>query len=453
MRVRISYVLSNLRDSYWFVPALMTAGAVLLSALTLWADGLVDAEQQPAWLQTIVYSGESDGARELLGTVASSMITVAGVVFSITLVALTLASSQFGPRMLVNFMRDRGNQITLGTFIATFLYSLLILRKVRSATDEEIPHLSVTVDLVLAIASLVVLIYFIHHISVTIQAPSLIASIGHEIKQRTDHLFPDVEQVANARAGDPVDLPEDDGRVVDSPSSGYVEVLDLEGLVTLATEHDLLIRLDSTPGQYVVRGTALATAWPADAVTDDVAGTISGTVVTGFRRTDIQDIEFPIRQLVEIAVRALSPAINDPFTAVNCVDQLSAALCDFAARELPTGALADEDGRTRLVVAEPVTFERLLGSAYDQIRQAAGYHSAVYTQLLEALGRVAACVRSRDWLEEIERCADLVLAVSQEEVAAQPDRDRVRRRYDAFRRVADQVRRDRFATQPDVVGG
>ena len=175
MDTKASLVGERLRNGFWFTPALMLAGTTVLAFLTVAIDDNADPEKV-AWLKPIVYSGGPDGAREVLGVIAASMIGVAGVVFSITIVSLQLASGQFGPRMLANFVRDRGNQVTLGTFISAFLYSLLTLRTLRS-DPTSVPHLSVTVALAFAIAGLSVLVYYIHHVAVTIQAPTLIETI------------------------------------------------------------------------------------------------------------------------------------------------------------------------------------------------------------------------------------------------------------------------------------
>ncbi len=434
MGTRISYIADKLRTSYWFIPALMLLGAAVLAWITVTIDENSDPEQLP-WLGTLVYSGGADGAHALLGAIASSMITVAGVVFSIAIVTLQLASSQFGPRMLANFVRDRGNQLTLGTFVSSFLYSLLVLRAVRTE-PETVPHLSVAVAVVLAVAGLSVLIYFIHHVSTTIQAPDMVDSIARELRRSIDALFPDPDEAEGARPPVPAREPglpggfESMARPIEAPSSGYVQVIDLEALVGVAQEHDLVIRLETRPGRFVVDNTRFALAHPAERVSDEVAEALAGAVVTGARRTAQQDIEFPIRQLVEIAVRALSPGINDPFTASTCVDQIGAGLCELARRELPSPYVMGEDGALRIVAGDPVTWERLVGSAFDQIRQCADFHVPVYVHVLESLTRIAGCVRDPERLDALRAEADLVMAAADENVPAEADRASVRRRYD-----------------------
>lgn len=433
MGIRFRFVAERLRNSYWFVPSLMLLGSAVLAGATIRIDDGFDPEKIE-WLGQLVYSGGPDGAREVLGTIASSMITVAGVVFSITIVTLQLASSQFGPRMLSNFMRDRGQQLTLGTFVSTFLYSLLVLRAIRSDEPRTVPHLSVTVALLLAVASLSVLIYFIHHVATTIQAPNLIAAISKELVRATDLLFPDVENVETAAAPSrEPDLPDDfdtRSRRVPAKETGYVQVIDLERLVSVARDHDLLIRLETRPGRFVVNDTTFARAYPAERVTDEAADAIAGCVVAGSRRSSQDDIEFPIKQMVEIAVRALSPGINDPFTANTCVDQLSSGLCELAAREFPSPHVVDQDGHVRVTVGDPVTWGRMVGGAFDQVRQSADFHVSVYVHLLESLTRIAGCVRRPDRLEPLAREARLVLEAARRNVEDEADQVTIQQRYD-----------------------
>lgn len=443
MGTKLSFFTDYLRNTYWFVPSIMLLGSAFLAWVTTNIDDETDPEKL-RWVGDLIFSGGADGAHAVLSTIAASMITVAGVVFSITIVSLQLASSQFGPRMLANFMRDRGNQITLGTFVSAFLYSLLILRTVRTDDPQSIPHLSITVALVLAVAGLSVLIYFIHHVATTIQAPNLIAAITTELRRAAADVFPDADEVENVPATQTPDLPEgfDEGaRLVAARGTGYVQVIDLDKLTALAREHDLVVRIETRPGRFVVAKTAFARAYPGTAVTDEVATAIAACIETGSRRTPQQDVEFPIKQLVEIAVRALSPGINDPFTAATCVDQASAGLCDIAARELPSPYLVDEDGALRVVAGDPVTFERLVGGAFDQVRQCADFHTPVYVHMLESLTRIVGCVRDASRLEPLLREGRLVVEAAERNVEAEEDQEVIEERYDRLLAAAERARR------------
>jgi uncharacterized membrane protein len=353
-------------------------------------------------------------------------MTVAGVVFSITMVALTLASQQYGSRLLANFTRDRGNQFTLGVFLATFLYALLILRSIHGTGHADVPHLSVTVALVMAIAGVSVLIYFVHHMAVTIQSPNLAALVAGEFRHVLDRTYPAGED------GTAVPEPDDaEAAEVLAGKRGYLQLVDYAGLAALAEEHDLLIRVERRPGKFVVPSEVIARAWPADRVDEAVAERIRRHVNTGARRTHQQDAEFPARQLTEIAVRALSPAINDVVTATICVDQLSDGLCDAATRPLAGLVGRGSDGRTRAWGADPVTFTDLV-AAYDGIRECASFHAPVYVHALDALMRVARCVRDAERLEPVRKQARLFLEAAERDVEAEADREPIRRRYDAL---------------------
>jgi uncharacterized membrane protein len=257
----------RLRSSFWFLPSLMAAGAVALAFAMVTVDEAVAEE----WVLELgwVYTGGAEGASAVLGTIASSMITIAGLVFSMTLVALSLASSQFGSRLLRNFMRDTANQLVLGTFVATFLYCLLVLRTIRRADEVAfVPHVSVTLGVLFAIASLGVLIYFIHHVSVSIQADQIVARVGAELNAGIDRLFPDRTGQGTSR---PAAESLDDGfdarsRPIAADGDGYVQIVDAQALLRMATRADALFRVDRRPGDYVVEGTTIVTVAPGDCV-------------------------------------------------------------------------------------------------------------------------------------------------------------------------------------------
>jgi uncharacterized membrane protein len=408
----------RLRSSYWFVPTIMALAAVGLAMGMLAVDGWLGSKT--ARKLGYVYSGGADGARGLLSTIAGSVITVGGVVFSITVAALTLASSQFGPRLLRSFMRDLGNQLVLGTFIATFLYCLLVLRTVRGENGDGgdagfVPHVSVTLAVMLAAASLAVLIYFIHHIARSMQAPYVITAVADELLGGINDIFP--EEIGRD-AGAPV--PDPDGPLVEPPGpaqtiasvcDGYVQSVDNDALMKLACEHDLVVRLLRRPGDYAFTGAPLARVWPSRRLDDDVCQRLVDAFTFGADRTATQDLRFPMEQLVEVAVRAMSPGINDPFTAVNCVDRLGSALALLGGRRIPSRYRRDDEGRLR-VIADPVGFEMLTDLAVTPLvhyARASG-SVAVTDRLRRTLQELADTVgdpRRRDFLQaRLEQIAD-----------------------------------------------
>lgn len=422
-----------LHSSFWFIPGVMSGGAVALAFGTV----ALDRAKSDEWRESFgfLYTGGAEGASAVLGTIAGSMITIAGVVFSMTLIALSLASSQLGPRLLRNFMRDAINQVVLGTFLATFLYCLLVLRTVRRAEENLfVPHLAVTLGVVLAVVSVGVLIYFIHHISLSIQADQVVARVGRELMRGIDDLFPDrLDPAAQDKPEEPegAGLPpgfDDEAREVLTSKDGYVQSVDVGALMKLATEEDVVFMVDRGPSTYVVEHRPLVRVWPAVRVTEDLMDRVNTAFLLGSSRTPGQDIEFSVHQIVEIAVRALSPGVNDPFTAVRCVDQLASALSRVARRELPSPFHYDEHGRLR-VVYSVVSFADIVESAFNQIRQNARSNAAVTIRLMEAITTVAAFAERVDDREALRRHAEMIVRGAREGLPEENDRREVNQRH------------------------
>lgn len=437
MRGRLLALWEQLRTSFWFVPTLMVLGASGLALTTV----AIDESERFAFVSEVgwVYTGGPEGARALLSTVAGSVITVAGVTFSITIAALTLASSQFGPRLLRSFVRDTGNQVVLGTFIATFTYCLLVLRTVRGVEDIRfVPHISVSVGVALAMASLGVLIYFIHHVAISIQVEQVIAAVSEELDEAIDRLFP--ERLGH---GPPPETaphqPDSTPALVVAHHGGYVQVIDTDALMHLACEHDLVLRLVKQPGDFVVVDDALACIWPEARADEEVAGRLNQAFVLGTQRTHIQDVLFAVNQLVEVAVRALSPGINDPFTAMVCIDRLGAALCRVAGRRLPALHRYDDGGRLRVIV-EPVTFAAIVNAAVDQIRQYGRTSAAVTMRLLEMLTVVATHSDNPAHHEALLRQGAIIERGSRSGLPYPSDQQEVAERYQALVQAVERLR-------------
>ncbi len=417
MKIKLLALWESLRTSFWFLPMLLAMGAVTLSFLTVYIDALVTDQ----WLRSVnwVYAGGAEGASSVLAAIAGSMITITGLVFSLTLVALSLTSSQFGPRLLRNFMRDTSNQLVLGTFVATFLYCLLVLRTIRREDETLfVPHISVTIGVALSIASMVVLIYFIHHISVSIQADEIISRVNNDLLAGIDRLFPEKFGTNDAPKTPPSQCEIGGGsgmptgfnngaQPVAARSDGYIQYLDAERLLNLAKDQDFLLRLARRPGHYVVAGSTLSHVWPAEKLDEELAQQINDAFILGSQRTPSQDIEYAINQLVEVAVRALSPGINDPFTAMTCVDRLSTALRRIALREIPSALRYDEQGKLR-VIAPSITFAGIVDAAFNQIRQYATQSPAVSIRLLEAIAAIIPAVKCPEDLATLKRHTQMI---------------------------------------------
>ena len=448
-----------LRTNLWLIPAIESLAAVAIFAVTLAIDRAAyrGAITLPSW----VISGTSDAARQILTTLAAAIITVVGVVFSITIVTLTLASTQFGPRMLRNFIRDRGTQVTLGTFVATFFYAMLALIVIGPGSHGDfVPHLSITVALALTAIDLGVLIYFIHHTARSIQLPEVIASIARDLTNAIgEEMGPAGNGTREAGQGprDPAaNGPslavleaqiERSGRVVTAPASGYLRFVRHATLVRIAAEYDAVIRLHHRPGHFLVQGHPMATVWPAE-VSDKIARRLKRVHITGPLRTLTQDIAFGIDQLVEIAIRALSPAVNDTFTAMTCIDWLGDSLCTIAVQWHPALYHRDDGGQIRLITA-PVSYERLVQRSFEKIRQAAGGMPAVMIRQLDALIKVmtvAPAGRTQILLDQ----GAMIQRVNLRTVPEEADQADITARYQALLALHSQLAGQ--AGQPDQAG-
>jgi len=423
-----------LRTNLWLVPGIEVLAAIVLFAGTLGLDRAAYRGEfgLPSW----VISGTADAARQILTAIAAAVITVVGVVFSIILVTLTLASTQFGPRMLRNFIRDRGTQLTLGTFVATFVYAVLVLVSIGPGSHGDfVPHIGVTVTLALMVADLGVLIYFIHHTATSIQLPQVIASIARDLSAAIDvQGGPDSQLgLAGDRESGPspaelITRMAEDGGVVRAPASGYLQFIRHRTLVQFAAEADAVIALDYRPGHFLVRGHRFAAVWPPGAA-GRVSDALGRAHITGPYRTLTQDISFGIDQLVEIAIRALSPAVNDTFTAMTCIDWLGDSLCKITARWHPAGAHRDRQGFIRVITAEP-SHQRLVQRAFEKIRQASDGMPAVMIRQLDALAKIMAETSGSGQRQVLLDQAAMIQRAAERSVPEKADRDDIRRRYE-----------------------
>ncbi len=431
-----------LRTTFWLAPCVMVVVAVGLFAITCTIDLAAYHHHLtlPFWIRT----GSADAGRQVLIAIAAAIITVIGVVFSITILALTLASQQFGPRMMRNFMRDLGNQITLGVFVGTFVYSVLTL---EFMTGNFVPHLSITIAEALLLVNLGVLVYFIHHIAKSIQLPEVIARIAGDLFDAIDSEFPisgvrstDLGRDVNGRsAAELSQILDDRGASVPATSDGYLQFVAYGQLIKIATRLDAVIRLSHRPGHFVIAGRPLATVWPGGAA-NQAREALAVAHLSGPHRTLSQDPVFAIDQLVEIAIRALSPAVNDTFTALTCIDWLSAGLCRISGRVFREGVYRDEFGRIRLIEQDP-SYERMTNRAFDKIRQAGHGMPAVIIRLLDALNHVMAYTREPAQRDVLIRQAEMILRSAERELDEANDLDDVRRRYEALVSTSQQMTR------------
>lgn len=375
------------RTGFWFVPLVMLFGAAALALALLRLDEVVDPgiKSTLAW----AYTGGPEGARSLLSTVAGSMITAASVTFSLASVALSISSQQYGSRVLRNFMRDRITQVLLGTFVSTFLYSVLIVRAIRGSDQSGgfVPAISVTVAIALAVVSLVLLILFVHHVSSSIQASHIVKVIAEDLGESIPRLYPSEtgeglseEAVDDFRRGPSLPLKVE--------TSGYLQTIDLDSLLEVATAERLLIEVLIKPGDHAVESGVMATVWGRGELAEEPKQKLRRAFFFGGERTAAQDIRYQFQQLTDVVVRALSPGINDPFTAVNGIDALASGLVRLARRPLVKHLRVDSSGAARLQVPATSLSEVMEGTIGHIAIYGAGdgFVMAALRRALEAAG-------------------------------------------------------------------
>ena len=409
---RCKQLWSILLSSFWFLPTLIVIGSIVL-ALALIAVDSAGSEQWSARWPGLFGVG-ADGARGMLSTIAGSMMTVVGVTFSMVLMTLALASNQYTSRILRNFMSDRVTQIVLGVFAGIFAYCLIVLRTIRGGEDGLfVPGLAVSFSVVLAMGGIGVLIFFIHHISASILASNIIASVADETMQVVDRLLPEKQGDGWVDEDDvyptPPSLPEQIWKAVPARGNGYIQSVDNAALLRLACENKTIVRMEHAIGDFVVRGAALASLALDKPPGKEISKALQAAYGIDRHRTVTQDVAFGIRQIVDIALKALSPGINDTTTAVMCVDYLTAILARLAPRPIPSPHHWVE-GELRVIAKDP-NFESLLNTAFDQIRCSAKGNVAILLRILEALQVLAGLTtgprRRRAIFAQMQKVAEL----------------------------------------------
>ncbi|WP_426228571.1 DUF2254 domain-containing protein [Pseudarthrobacter sp. DSP2-3-2b1] len=396
--------LDEIRTQLWPLPALAVALAVLMGTVLPAVDASVDG-QLPESVAVFLFSGGPEAARSVLQAISGSLITVTSLTFSLTVVTLQLASSQFSPRLLRTFISDRFVHGTLALFLAAFAFALTVLRSVREEGNGNasfVPEISVTVAFVLAIASVIGLVLFLAHLTREIRVETMLRRVNVETQETIGRVFPE----DRASLG-PAPVPGPGSYVIESTSSGFLTSIDVTALKEAAEESGAVLRIDREPGSSLVQGVPFATAWPVatgmtftPAVREKLAKAANAAVATGFERTNVQDVGFGFRQLVDVAVRALSPGINDPTTAVHVIGHLAVLLCRLAVVNLGPEQLTDKEGRVRVVLSLPALRD-FLDLAMNQPRQYGAADSAVAGRLLGLLLELAWCDRKGEYRAEI----------------------------------------------------
>jgi uncharacterized membrane protein len=410
----------SLRASLWFVPTVMTVGTLLLA----WATLNVDVEEHGLWW---LNRGNWDSVTQFLSSLLGALITMATLVISITMVVLTLAAGQLGPRLIRSFMRDLHTQGVVGLFVATVVYLLVVLSQLDTdVPKEELPHVAVTVGTALVLLCVWSLLGYVHHLARSIIADTVIDRVGRELDRAISAHTPE----RGAAEPDTVDHRPGTTAILRFRQSGYVAAIDYEGLAKRAARSQATIALRFRPGQHLLRGRAHADVWPAERCDDALRDDVEGYVVVGRQRTATQDLEYGFRQLVEVALRALSPGINDPFTAVIAIDRMAASLAVLIERGPPRAVWRDEGGQVRLV-AQTTSFPELVQTAFDPIRLAAEEHPAVLVRILENVAQLAEQADPSQHGPVLKEQARLVLDAGRRSIAASYDLAALERSYAA----------------------
>lgn len=398
MKTPLENLWEKVHTSYWFVPTLMVALAILAAFALMELDTVIlkTGHLSEPSVFGLLYRGGLEGSRSLLDTIAASIITVAGVIFSITVVVLSLASSEYGSMVLRNYMRSTGSQIVMGIFVGTFIYCLLVLHTIESR-GENGPnfHIAVTFAVLLAVISIYAFIYFIHHISESIQAENIVQTAYHELRRGIDHMYPqDLGHGQETQDPDP-----DEERVLQDyadrrqtaipvPKAGYLQAINGEKLMSLAQEHDLLLCLRCQPGDFLMPDSEAIRCYSREEPDEELLRKIIGAFLIDTKPTPEQDVRFTIDELVQVALRALSPSLNDPFTAMVCIDHLGAALTILARRRFPSRYRYDRREQLR-IIAKTSLFSELVHSAFYQISYNCGPQKAVREHLSAILRSIA----------------------------------------------------------------
>ena len=435
-RVAARYRWDRLKVSFWFTSAIMALAAVLLAWFMYWLDGRIPNEALQS--SRFVLAGTANEMRSVLLSFAGTVLATAGVVFTLLTLPLSTVAAQYGSRLLRLFLGDRTAQIVLGMFVATFVYCMAAALSIPpAAVERQAPQLTATVGLYLMLATFATLILLVQHVSTMLQAPNIAAAAGAdllevvraEIAQDGTHNADGMSGLESLLGAE--DIPqakaEPEGYSVRVIDTGYIQYIDPAAILALAREKNLVVRLLHQPGHFVRAGAVVTRVWPAGQVDKQIAKLIRRAYQIGNVRTPTQDIEYAVNQLTEMAVRAMSPAINDPFTAMTCLDHVGAGLVEFVRSGDKGSQYFDADGRLCLVL-EPVTFAALLSAAFDMLRHASCDNPSVLLHMLEVIDVIGQETQAPEARRQLLCHVSLILTESQAGALIEQDRQLIAQR-------------------------
>lgn len=402
---RLKNIYYDLQTTFWFIPLIVTLFGLILAEAMMHID-----RRFSLGLGRIIgasYLLEADAARALLASIAATTVTLVGIVFSITFVTLVLASQQYGPRILENFTRDPQSRFMVGLFLATFVYCTVVAGAIREFESEfTIPQVAVFVGLVLGLSCVIALIYYIHHLANSIRSGSIIKRVANDLHSMVDHLYPEDIGFEPPVGYRPPVL--EHGQQLLAQENGFFQNVIGEDLIRVARSYNVILELEYCPGEFVLAGTPLVTAYGR---IDDVAALqreVQEAFDLGRDRTVEQDARFAFDKLVETAVRSLSPGINDPMTAMMCLDRLAEGLIYLAQHQSGQPYRFDAEGQFRLIVHRPVTFVEMVHVAFTQIRRYGKNDLEVMLHILKLLRRIGIQARTEEEQQALRLQAELV---------------------------------------------
>ncbi len=415
----------RLRASLFFVPMLCVIGGIVLAEAMLLVDAQVPGID-PRLTATV------DSARTVLTTVAGATLAFAGIAFSVSLLLISLASSQYSPRVVHGMFRDPFNKRVMGLVIGTFTYCLLLVRAVRGSLEESsdaiVPSVSILLAVVLGIASILSIVAFINHAAHSMDVSKILHRVTQEVLSQAETAWPELEPGSKPYAA-ALSLPE--GAVaVRFSKHGWVQNVDYDRLLTLLPEGSRM-RLETLAGEYAVQNTPICRIWPPPADETDIGKAVRAAVMVGETRTLQQDLAYGIRQLSDVALKAMSPGINDPTTAHDAISHLGTVLSDLLCRQPPAQRRSGQDGQ-ELLVPHATTHPQLVGLAFDEVRIASAEQPTVLIYLLEVLHQVEESLAHLDHpsaVEALRRQAALIREMNEGADVPAPDRERVRVAY------------------------
>lgn len=432
MKSWIENLWDRFRAGFWFFPTLLILGAIGLAIVVPEVDRQV-VDSIPQWMKS---TGET--SRSTLAALASAMFTVSGVVFSVTVVTLSLTSSQFGPRLLRNFLEQNVTQVTMGSCLACCVYCLILLWRIDDVNDKWfVPHVAVFLATVLTLLALCLVVFFIHRVAYSVQSMNVVTDVAGELDAAIDRMFPKEYEASEELYRQHDDLlasfESHDGHSVHAQRDGYLQTVNIEHLTAVAKKHQAWVNLVCRPGDFIIEGLEVAQLrCDDDSDAEQLTKELASAFIVGNQRTPRQDVECAIQELTEIAVRALSPGINDPFTAIACIDRLCAVFCRLTRRDVRLVLPVDIDDDRPLRIVSPTTeFESILNSGFHQIRQHGSSYVSVSIRLLEALRQIASVTRRDADRTAIRRQADMTLEGCEKQDFCEGDLENIRDRHQA----------------------